>query len=50
MIDKKIVIVGNKIGEHPIQGLISNDSLITESIRDQIILDIELAKHRLAKK
>ena len=49
-IDKKIVIVGNKIGKHPIQGLISNDSLITESIRDQIILDIELAKHRLAKK
>ena len=49
-IDKKIVIVGNKIGKHPIQGLISNDLLITESIRDQIILDIELAKHRLAKK
>lgn len=49
-IDKKIVIVGNKIGKHPIQGLISNDSLITESIRDQIILDIELAKHRLGKK
>ena len=46
-IDKKIVIVGNKIGKHPIQGLICNDSLITESIRDQIILDIELAKHRL---
>ena len=49
-IDKKIVIVGNKIGKHPIQGLISNDSLITESIRDQIILDIELAKYRLRKK
>ena len=48
-IDKKIVIVGNKIGKHPIQGLISNDSLITESIRDQIILDIELAKYRLRK-
>ena len=48
-IDKKIVIVGNKIGKHPIQGLISNDSLITESIRDQIILDIELAKYRLKK-
>ena len=48
-IDKKIVIVGNKIGKHPIQGLISNDSLITESIRDQIILDIELAKYRLGK-
>lgn len=46
-IDNKIVIVGNKIGKHPIQGLICNDSLITESIRDQIILDIELAKHRL---
>ena len=48
-IDKKIIIVGNKIGKHPIQGLISNDSLITESIRDQIILDIELAKYRLKK-
>ena len=48
-IDKKIVIVGNKIGKHPIQGLISNDPLITESIRDQIILDIELAKYRLGK-
>ena len=48
-IDKKIIIVGNKIGKHPIQGLISNDSLITESIRDQIILDIELAKYRLRK-
>ena len=47
--DKKIVIVGNKIGKHPIQGLISNDPLITESIRDQIILDIELAKYRLRK-
>ena len=48
-IDKKIVIVGNKIGKHPTQGLISNDSLITESIRDQIILDIELTKYRLRK-
>ena len=45
-IDKKIVIVGNKIGKNPIQGLLTNDPLIVESIRDQILLDIALFKSR----
>lgn len=45
-IDDKKVIIGNKIGKDPIQGLITNDPLISESIRDQILLDLELAKSR----
>ena len=45
-IDKNIVIVGNKIGKNPIQGLLTNDPLIVESIRDQILLDIALFKSR----
>ena len=44
--DKNIVIVGNKIGKNPIQGLLTNDPLIVESIRDQILLDIALFKSR----
>ena len=49
-VDNKKVIVGNKIGREPIQGLITNDQLIAESIRDQILLDLELAKGRLKRK
>ena len=49
-VDNKKVIVGNKIGRKPIQGLITNDQLISESIRDQILLDLELAKGRLKRK
>jgi sugar-specific transcriptional regulator TrmB len=49
-VDNKKVIVGNKIGKNPIQGLITNDQLIAESIRDQILLDLELAKGRLKRK
>ena len=45
-IDNKKIIIGNKIGRSPIQGLITNDQLIAESIRDQILLDLELAKGR----
>jgi sugar-specific transcriptional regulator TrmB len=45
-IDKNIVIVGNKIGRDPIQGLLTNDPLIVESIRDQILLDIALFKSK----
>jgi len=45
-IDKNKVIVGNKIGNDPIQGLLTNDPLIVESIRDQILLDIALFKSR----
>lgn len=48
-VDNKKVIVGNKIGKNPIQGLITNDQLIAESIRDQILLDLELAKGRLKR-
>ena len=48
-LDNKKVIIGNKIGRSPIQGLITNDQLIAESIRDQILLDLELAKGRLYK-
>ena len=40
------MIVGNKIGKNPIQGLLTNDTLIVESIRDQILLDIALFKSR----
>ena len=49
-VDNKKIIVGNKIGRSPIQGLITNDQLIAESIRDQILLDLELAKGRLKRK
>ena len=49
-IDKKEVIIGNKIGKEPIQGLKTNDPLINESIRDQILLDLELAKGRIKMK
>lgn len=45
-IDKKLVIIANRIGKDPIQGLLTNDPLIVESIRDQILLDIELFKTR----
>jgi sugar-specific transcriptional regulator TrmB len=45
-VDHEKTIIGNKIGRQPIEGLITNDQLIVESIRDQIQLDIELAKSR----
>jgi len=45
-IDNKEVIIGNKIGKEPIQGLKTNDPLISESIKDQILLDLKLAKNR----
>ena len=48
-IDNKEVIIGNKIGKEPIQGLKTNDPLISESIKDQILLDLELAKNRKRK-
>lgn len=39
-----MIIVGNKAGEYPIRGLLKNNLLIFESIRDQILLDVELVK------
>jgi len=45
-IDNKKVVLGNRIGREPIQGLSTNDPLISEAIRDQILLDLELAKSR----
>ena len=45
-VDEERVVVGNKIGKHPIHGLLTNDILITESIRDQILLDVELVKNK----
>ena len=45
-IDKDRVFIGNRIGKEPIQGLLTNDPLIVESIRDQILLDIALFKSR----
>ena len=45
-VDNKKVVLGNKIGKEPLQGLSTNDPLISEAIRDQILLDLELAKSR----
>ena len=45
-VDEERVVVGNKIGKHPIHGLLTNDILIAESIRDQILLDVELVKNK----
>ena len=45
-VDEERVVVDNKIGKHPIHGLLTNDILITESIRDQILLDVELVKNK----
>lgn len=33
-LDNSMVVVGNKTGEYPIRGLLKNDLLIFESIRD----------------
>jgi hypothetical protein len=45
-IDEERVIVGNKIGKYPIHAMLTNDPLITESIKDQILLDVELVKNK----
>ena len=45
-VDEEKVIVGNKIGKYPINAMLTNDPLITESIKDQILLDVELVKNK----
>ena len=45
-IDEERVVVGNKIGKYPIHGMLTNDPLIAESIKDQILLDVELVKNK----
>ena len=45
-VDEEKVIVGNKIGKYPINAMLTNDLLITESIKDQILLDVELVKNK----
>ena len=45
-IDEERVVVGNKIGKFPIHGMLTNDPLIAESIKDQILLDVELVKNK----
>ena len=43
-VDEERVVIGNKIGKDPIHGMLTNDPLIVESIKDQILLDVELVK------
>ena len=45
-IDEERVVIGNKIGKFPIHAMLTNDPLITESIKDQILLDVELVKNK----
>jgi len=45
-VDEEKVVVGNKIGKYPIHGMLTNDPLIAESIKDQILLDVELVKNK----
>ena len=45
-VDEERVVVGNKIGKYPIHGMLTNDPLIAESIKDQILLDVELVKNK----
>ena len=45
-VDKERVVVGKKIGKYPIHGMLTNDPLIAESIKDQILLDVELVKNK----
>ena len=45
-VDDERVVVGNKIGKYPIHGMLTNDPLIAESIKDQILLDVELVKNK----
>ncbi|MFL3014161.1 MAG: TrmB family transcriptional regulator [Candidatus Neomarinimicrobiota bacterium] len=45
-VDDERVVVGNKIGKYPIHGMLTNDPLIAESIKDQILLDVELVKSK----
>jgi sugar-specific transcriptional regulator TrmB len=45
-VDEERVIIGNKIGKYPIHAMLTNDPLITESIKDQILLDVELVKNK----
>ena len=45
-VDEERVVVGNKIGKYPIHGMLTNDPLIGESIKDQILLDVELVKNK----
>lgn len=47
-IDEERVVIGNKIGKNPIHAMLTNDPLITESIKDQILLDVELVKNKRA--
>ena len=42
----KFIEIQGDDSENFLQGLITNDQLIAESIRDQILLDLELAKGR----
>ena len=45
-VDEERVVIGNKIGKYPIHAMLTNDPLITESIKDQILLDVELVKNK----
>ena len=45
-VDEDRVVIGNKIGKNPIHGMLTNDPLIVESIKDQILLDVELVKNK----
>ena len=45
-VDEERVVLGNKIGKYPIHGMLTNDPLIAESIKDQILLDVELVKNK----
>ncbi len=45
-VDEERVVIGNKIGKNPIHGMLTNDPLIVESIKEQILLDVELVKNK----